>query len=73
MKKSKSEIDTRRDMRTKARATGKRLYACLGERRAPIVALTNCAPRYGCPAFRCERGDGWYPLNGAEFTFEIGA
>jgi hypothetical protein len=66
-------IRTVRALREKARATGKRLYACLGGQRAPVVALTDCAPRYGCPAFRYERGDGWYPLNGAEFTFEIGA
>ncbi len=60
-----------RQLQVKAKKTGKRLYVALGGQEAPIVALTACAPRYGSPAFRCVNGDGWYPLNGAEWSFYV--
>jgi len=59
-------------MRKQAKKTGRRLIACLdGGGYAEVVALTECAPRYCTPAFRCANGAGWYPLNGAAFEFFV--
>jgi hypothetical protein len=60
-----------RTLRKKAKKNGQTLYVTLSGRSSPVVALTDCAMPYGSPGFRCEGGDGWYPLNGAEFTFDI--
>jgi len=60
-----------RTMRAKAKKEGKKLYVNLGGQNAVVLALSDCAPRYGSPGFRCVNGNGWYPLNGADFTFSV--
>ncbi len=64
-------INQLREMRKQAKKEGKKLYATLDGKSSLILALTNCAPRYGCPAFRCMNGGGWYGLNAAQWTFTI--
>ncbi len=59
-----------RAMQKEARRAKKQLYAKLGNQRSPIIAITDNAPKYGTAAFRVKGGDGWYPITGADWTFE---